>query len=90
DNVERFLLWLEAYLVLYYNNYLNQYNRRNRIYEIDPESRKNKLLINSFINQQKNNEFLDIFEHIDRRGNSGNLDFEHFLKRIDLIESIVE
>lgn len=90
DNVERFLLWLEAYLVLYYNNYLNQYNRRNKIYEIDPESRKNKLLINSLINQQKNNEFLDVFEHIDRRGNSRNLDFEHFLKRIDLIEPVTE
>lgn len=89
DRIERLLMWLEAYIVLYYNNYLHHYNRRNKIYERDLTTNKNKLLINSFINREKDDEFLSIFENIDRSRNSGNLDFEHFFKRIDLTEPLI-
>jgi hypothetical protein len=89
DKFERLLMWLEAYLVLYYNNYLQHYSRKNKIYEIDKTTNENKLLIHSTINKEKDNEFLDIFTNIKRGRSSGNLDFEHFFKRIDLAEPII-
>lgn len=88
DN-ERILMWLEAYFVLYYNNYIHKNYRRNRIFEYDSTATKNKLLIHSVINKNKDGEFLSIFESIDRGRNSGSLDFNHFFKRINLTESLV-
>jgi hypothetical protein len=89
DRIERLLMWLEAYLVLYYNNYLQHYNRKNKIYERDSTTDKNKLLINSSINKEKNDAFLSIFENIDRSRSSGGLDYGHFFKRIDLTEPLI-
>jgi hypothetical protein len=89
ENNERLLMWLEAYLVLYYNNYLGYYNSRNKILGIDSTTNKNRLLISSLINKEKNSAFLDIFENMDRGRSSGTLDFEHFFKRIDLIEPLI-
>lgn len=86
DN-ERILMWLEAYLVLYYNNFIHK-NYRNKIFEYDSTTNKNKLLIHSIINKNKDEEFLSIFENIDRDRNSG-LDLDHFFKRINLTESFV-
>jgi hypothetical protein len=89
DKFENVLMWLEAYIVLYYNNYLQHYNRKNKIYQRDITSNENKLLIHSIINDQKDNQFLDIFTNIDRGRSSGNLDFGHFFTKIDLTEPII-
>ena len=87
DN-ERILMWLEAYLVLYYNNFINKNYRKNKIYEYDSTTRENKLLIHSVINKNRDAEFLSIFNNIDRERNS-DLDLNHFFKRINLTESLV-
>jgi hypothetical protein len=89
EKFERLLMRLEAYLILYYNNYLQHDNRKNKVYQRDMAINENKLLIHSVINKEKDNEFLSICINIDRNQNSGSLDFEHFFKRIDLTEPII-
>lgn len=89
ENTERLLMWLEAYLVLYYSNFLNPHQRKNDIFKYDSDQRKNILLIESIINNANKDSFLNIFENIERSRNGGSLDLSHFLNRIDLTESIV-
>ncbi len=89
EDTERLLMWLEAYIVLYYNNYTSISYRRNKIYERDASSGKNNLLIKSIVNKSADAEFLSIFENINRGRNSGDLDFSHFFKRIDLTEPLI-
>jgi len=88
DDNERILMWLEAYLILYYNNFIYKNYRGNRIFEYDSETNKNKLLIHSIINKNKDEEFLSIFENIERDRSFG-LDMDYFFKRINLTESLV-
>lgn len=89
EDSERVLMWLEAYLVIYYSNYIHNPNRRNKIYEYDSISNKNKLLIHSIVNSSKDEEFLSIFENMNRGRTSSDLDFSHFFKRIDLTEPLI-
>lgn len=88
DN-ENTLMWLEAYLILYYNNYINKPYRLNNIFEYDSTLNKNILLVTSIINENKNEHFLKIFEHMNNRRVNENLDFSHFFKRINLTEPLV-
>ncbi|KIQ22193.1 hypothetical protein RT99_08325 [Flavobacterium sp. MEB061] len=89
EDTQRLLMWLEAYLVLFYTNYIHQDYRRNKIFERDATLNKNKLLVHSIINKSADDEFLSVFENIDNSRNSGNLDISHFTNRIDLTESII-
>ena len=81
------LMWLEAYLLLYYNNYLNTPYERNSLYETN--GTHNILKIESIINPLKNAELLKILENIDGRGNAGRLDIGHFIKKIELTDAIL-
>ncbi|WP_338838802.1 KAP family P-loop NTPase fold protein [Flavobacterium ginsenosidimutans] len=89
EDTERLLMWLEAYLILFYSNYINKFGRMNNIYKYDSDQRKNILLVDSIINNSNKDRFLDIFENIERSRNGGSLDLSHFIKRIDLTESII-
>lgn len=89
EKTENLLIWLEAHLILYYSNYINDPYQKNKIYAYDPSSRENKLLINSIINNNKNDEFLNILENTNRGRTSSSLDFGHFLKKIDLTEPLI-
>ncbi|MNT82531.1 hypothetical protein D3C72_2222730 [compost metagenome] len=82
-------MWLEAYLVLYYSNYINPYLKRDKIYKYDSDLRTNTLLIDSVINKSSKEQFLNIFENIERSRNGGTLDLSHFIKRIDLTEALI-
>ncbi len=87
---ERGLIWLEAYLIIYYNNYLveNTFSR-NSLYEND-ENGKRKLKVKSLIIKSENNDnFYDIFQNIDRTRNAGSLSMSYFIKRIELTEGII-
>ncbi len=90
EDTERGLIWLEAYLIIYYNNYLteNTYSR-NSLYEND-ENGKRKLKVKSLIIKSENNDsFYDIFQNIDRTRNAGSLSMSYFIKRIELTEGII-
>jgi hypothetical protein len=89
EDTERLIMWLEGYLILFYSNYINPYYKRDKIYKYDSEQGKNILLIKSITNKLDNQKFLDIFENIERSRNCGSLDLSHFIKRIDLTESII-
>ncbi|MNQ94535.1 hypothetical protein D3C85_1100560 [compost metagenome] len=89
EDTERLLMWLEAYLVLYYSNYINPYLKRDKIYKYDSDLRTNTLLIDSVINKSSKEQFLNIFENIERSRNGGTLDLSHFIKRIDLTEALI-
>lgn len=88
DN-ERLLMWLEAYLILFYSNFINPDYKRDKIYKYDSAIGENTLLIKSIINKSDDQKFLGIFENISRLRNGGTLDLSHFIKRIDLTESII-
>lgn len=89
EDTERLLMWLEAYLILFYSNYINKYGRMGNIYKYDSDQRKNILLVDSIIDNSNKDRFLSIFENIERSRNGGGLDLSHFIKRIDLTESII-
>ncbi|WPP49250.1 KAP family P-loop NTPase fold protein [Catalinimonas niigatensis] len=84
---ERELIRLEVYLVNFYHNYLESQNYEKKLYEWDTETGKNKLLIDSTIDKDSNNVFLNILEYI-HKGNEGDLDLGYFTNRIELLEDI--
>jgi len=89
DN-EAEILWLEAYLLIFYNYYLHGSSRTNLLYEIDNETRKNKLKIKSVIDKSDNSEkLLNIMQSIERSRDAGRISLDHFLNRINLTEAIV-
>jgi hypothetical protein len=86
DN-ERRIIQLEVYLVNAYNNYINHPYSRNKIYEYDNSTGKNKLLIKSVIDKTENGDyFLSILENMDRYNSLEGLSIEHLLKKINLTE----
>jgi hypothetical protein len=80
------LMWIEAYLVLYYNNYLG---RENRLYTFESGTRIPQPLVHSIITETNGTELLEIFQSIEKNRNVGRLDLGHFIKRIDLTEPII-
>ncbi|MFV5687122.1 hypothetical protein ACM55M_00675 [Flavobacterium sp. ZT3R25] len=56
DN-ERKILQLEVYLINAYNNYINYPYSRNKIYEYENSTGKNKLLIKSVIDKTENGDY---------------------------------
>lgn len=86
EDYERGLVWLEASLLVYYNNFLNSGYNRDSLYKRD-ETGANKLLVKSIIKQKGDEEFLACLEHIERSG-TGYSDIGPLLSRIDLTESI--
>ncbi|MEZ4803066.1 MAG: P-loop NTPase fold protein [Gelidibacter sp.] len=88
DKTEHELMWLEVYLVNFYNNYKETSNDRESLYVYDGTLNSNKLLIDSIINKNKNSDFLYILENINRGRREGNLDLGYFVKRIDLLENL--
>ncbi|ELI6454082.1 hypothetical protein RRM46_000269 [Flavobacterium psychrophilum] len=88
EDYEKHLMWLEAYLTYYYNNYLNSRYNRNKLYKRNEITNKNEILINSVINPTKNEDLLRIFENIERTYNAANLDLGYFINKIELLETI--
>lgn len=83
------ILFLEAYLVHYYNNYTNTYSNRIRLYVKEETTDKNKLLISSLTDKTpEHSEFLGILENMSERRNCGDLDIGYLLKKIDLTEAV--
>jgi len=84
---ERSLMWVEAQLVLYYNNFLYGEHDRSNIF-INGETGK-KLLLNSAINSAKENDFIETFGRIDlNRSGASYLNLGHFISKIDLTTSV--
>lgn len=82
----RSLIWAEAHLILFYNNYLYGSHDRSHIY--NSIGAEKVLLIKSIINPSKNNDLLEIFEAIDRTRNIGHLSIIHLMNKIDLTTNI--
>jgi hypothetical protein len=86
DN-ERKILQLEVYLVNAYNNYKNDPYSRNKIYQYDNSTNKNKLLIKSVIDKTENgDDFLNMLENMNRYESIEGVSIEHLLKKINLTE----
>lgn len=84
----RELVWLEAYLINYYNNYYFESSHNNiRLLQYDADSGKNKLEINSVIDNT-GELFLSVIEDLHHGRNTGDLSLRHFLTKLDLLESL--
>jgi len=79
-------MWLEAYLLMYYNNYLG---RRNQLYTFESGTRIPQPLIHSILSKSDGMDLYNIFQSIERTRNGDSLDLGHFIKRIDLTEPII-
>lgn len=85
---ENELVLLEAYILIFYNNYLNPRYSREKFYERDKTTDENKLLIHSIIKKEEDKEFLYIFESFERRRNERDLELSYFFNKIDLLEQL--
>lgn len=81
------LMWLEAYMLLFYNNSLFGTHNRKNLYEGDRSAEK--LKISSIINPVRSEELLAIFKRIDSRRNGGHIPIEHLMNKLDLMEDII-
>ncbi|QCX37337.1 hypothetical protein FF125_02370 [Aureibaculum algae] len=88
EETERPLMFLEVYIVNAYNNYFQEKYHRKSLYERDPETGKNKALINSIIKKDAEYDFMHILESIISRHGIVGLGLSHFTKRIDLLEDL--
>lgn len=85
----RDLMWLEAYLITYYNNYyFESSHSNNRLLQYDDVSKKNKLQINSVIDKTQEELFLSMFEGLYHGRGTGDISLKHFLNKLDLLESL--
>lgn len=85
EESESELIMIEAYLLIYYQNYIQPSYNRDRLYEWDSEKQETVLLVNSIINKEANNDLLRYMENI-YRYDKGNLDLGYFTNRIELLE----
>lgn len=88
ENSERQIIWLEAYLLNSYNNYLH-YPARNRLLNWDASGVK-VCRIKSLIDKSENNNgFINVLDSMTRisNGNLEDLSIEHLLKKINITES---
>jgi len=87
DDNQLGLIWLEAYVLLFYNNSLFGTNNRKNLY--DRDGTVEKLKISSIINPVRSEELLEIFKNIDSRQNGGHIPIEHLMNKLDLMEEII-
>jgi KAP family P-loop domain len=87
----RDVLFLEAYLVHYYNNYSYSNYIRKKLYERDVTTGNNKLLIDSVIDiSPMYRDFLQILENMSSGFRGGDLDIGYLLNKIDLLDNFKE
>lgn len=87
-DTERQLMWLEAYLGNYYNNFINERHLRNPFYHRNKENGENELLIKSVVNPEKEREFLSIHENFYSNDDHPERGIDYFLNRIELLEDL--
>lgn len=77
---------IEGLFLMFYQNYIVESRKRSDIYEYDKELQKNKLNINSKIN---NDSLLEYYSRNSRSFNTSfDLKLDYFTNRLDLTESI--
>lgn len=86
ENNQRGLMWLEAYIVVFYSNSVFGSNNRRNLYE--KEGNTDKLKISSVINPNGREELLEILKSISIRRNGGEIPMEHLINKLDLMEEI--
>ncbi|MDP5199908.1 P-loop NTPase fold protein [Flavobacterium sp. DG2-3] len=84
ENEEQ-LMWLEAYLIIYYNNYTKE---DSNIFYRD-QSGKRILNIKSMIDKNDTSYFLDVFRRIYETRNLSSFSIDYFLNRIDLTVDLI-
>lgn len=88
EETEYELLVLEAYLVNFYNNYMDKgRNNGERLYEYNDEG-KIELKIDSIIDKEQNSQFLNILQYMNSGRREGNLDLGHFIDKIELFHNL--
>ena len=89
EKTRRGLIWIEGYLLNYYNNYLysNSYKKKH-LYEYDQDKSMNVLLFNSIIDksQKGNDDLLKAYEHL-HGGNSAYKEIIFFINKIELLDN---
>lgn len=82
---ERLLVLIEGYLLTFYQNYINSYQREVVLFKIDPQTNTYKLTISSKIND---NDLLNFLTQSNSRNSVFDLSLEYFIKKIELTEII--
>lgn len=87
DN-EHQLMVLEAYLMHYYNKYINESFYREKLIVRNSESHSYILKISCNINSKRNDEFLQLLIGLQNHSEEGRLNLGYFLNKIDLLDNL--
>ncbi|MCC6369894.1 MAG: hypothetical protein IT236_02690 [Bacteroidia bacterium] len=83
------LVWLEVYLINFYNNYyFEPNNRKNRLLQYDQLSGKNLLKLNSVIDIHETGLFLSIFENLSKGRGTEDISLSYFINKLELLENL--
>lgn len=91
DENRRELMFLEGYLLMFYNNYKYEHHNRQNLYEKGDsfDDSDKKLNIHSMFGSNYDSEFLATILNIERSNyNATTLSLKHFIDKIDLLEPI--
>lgn len=91
SNKRRELMFIEAYFVMFYNNYKYEHHNRMEIYDRGNsyDDKDKKLNIHSMCGTNYDSELLTVILSIERINyNATSLSLNHFLNKIDLLEPI--
>lgn len=85
----REIMYLEAYLLMFYYNHKTPSYQRTRLYEKVEGSEDKKLIIQSIFGAKSEKEFLATILNIERTNyNATNMTIMNFINRIDLLETV--
>lgn len=87
----REIMFLEAYLIMFYNNYKYEHHNKSELYEKGEtfDDKDKKLNIHSMCGTNYDSDFLNIILSIERANyHATSLSLEHFMNKIDLLEPI--
>lgn len=82
----RYFISIEGYLLMFYQNYLNQFKREVLLFEYISNTNEYKLNINSKINDK---DLLNFFTSVNGINRTFDLSLEYFVKKIELTEEII-
>jgi hypothetical protein len=86
-----FLIYMESYIVHFYNNYTESYEYKNPLYKKNQETGKNELLIKSLTDKSEDQiDFLNCIEFLNNKARLSGDFLNNVMDKIDLLDSIKE
>lgn len=87
----RYLIYMESYLIYFYNTYIETYETKNPLYKRNVETNEDELLFESLIDKSTNqSHFLSYLVNMNREIRLGGDHLDNVLNKIDLLDGFKE